>query len=56
MVPAVPPSVTSAGAGTDEDENRVKNLMQRWYLNDSSNLSLLFDDEERHVGLHTIIV
>ena len=30
IVPAVPPSLTSAGAGTDEDEARVKNSIQRW--------------------------
>ncbi len=31
LVPAVPPAVTSAGAGTDEDETRVKAQMQRWF-------------------------
>ncbi|KAI1323047.1 hypothetical protein F5Y16DRAFT_384764 [Xylariaceae sp. FL0255] len=45
MVPAVPPSVTSAGAGTDEDENRVKNLMQRWFNYVCSNEVLMMDDE-----------
>ncbi|KAI0159582.1 hypothetical protein GGR57DRAFT_430110 [Xylariaceae sp. FL1272] len=45
MVPAVPPSVTSAGAGTDEDENRVKALMQRWFNYVCSNEVLMMDDE-----------
>ncbi|KAI1268849.1 vacuolar protein sorting-associated protein Vps17 [Xylariaceae sp. FL1019] len=45
MVPAVPPSVTSAGAGTDEDEARVKTLMQRWFNYVCSNEVLMMDDE-----------
>lgn len=45
MVPAVPPSVTSAGAGTDEDETRVKALMQRWFNYVCSNEVLMRDDE-----------
>ncbi|KAI1377515.1 vacuolar protein sorting-associated protein Vps17 [Hypoxylon crocopeplum] len=45
MVPALPPSVTSAGAGTDEDENRVKALMQRWFNYVCSNEVLMRDDE-----------
>ncbi|KAI1805269.1 vacuolar protein sorting-associated protein Vps17 [Daldinia bambusicola] len=45
FVPAVPPSVTSAGAGTDEDETRVKALMQRWFNYVCSNEVLMRDDE-----------
>ncbi|KAI3331559.1 vacuolar protein sorting-associated protein Vps17 [Xylariaceae sp. AK1471] len=45
MVPAVPPSVTSAGSGTDEDETRVKALMQRWFNYVCSNEVLMMDDE-----------
>ncbi|KAI0447108.1 hypothetical protein F4803DRAFT_397348 [Xylaria telfairii] len=45
MVPAVPPSLTSAGAGTDEDEARVKALMQRWFNYVCSNEVLMMDDE-----------
>ncbi|KAF4553248.1 Vps5-like protein 1 [Elsinoe fawcettii] len=45
MVPAVPPPVTAAGAGTDEDEVRVKALMQRW-LNVVCNNDILIRDEE----------
>ncbi|KAI0840877.1 vacuolar protein sorting-associated protein Vps17 [Hypoxylon sp. FL0890] len=45
IVPAVPPSVTSAGAGTDEDETRVKALMQRWFNYVCSNEVLMRDDE-----------
>ncbi|KAI1342345.1 hypothetical protein F5Y15DRAFT_412854 [Xylariaceae sp. FL0016] len=45
MVPAVPPALTSAGAGTDEDENRVKALMQRWFNYVWSNEVLMRDDE-----------
>ncbi|KAI0111865.1 vacuolar protein sorting-associated protein Vps17 [Daldinia grandis] len=45
LVPAVPPSVTSAGAGTDEDESRVKALMQRWFNYVCSNEVLMRDDE-----------
>ncbi|KAI0399372.1 hypothetical protein F4802DRAFT_589866 [Xylaria palmicola] len=45
MVPAVPPSLTSAGAGTDEDETRVKALMQRWLNYVCSNEVLMMDDE-----------
>ncbi|KAI0161606.1 vacuolar protein sorting-associated protein Vps17 [Hypoxylon sp. FL1284] len=45
VVPAVPPSVTSAGAGTDEDETRVKALMQRWFNYVCSNETLMRDDE-----------
>lgn len=45
LVPAVPPPVTSAGAGTDEDENRVKALMQRWFNYVCSSEILMKDDE-----------
>lgn len=45
MVPAVPPPLTSAGAGTDEDEIRVKALMQRWFNYVCSNEVLARDDE-----------
>jgi len=45
MVPAVPPPVTSAGAGTDEDETRVKALMQRWFNYVCSSEILMKDDE-----------
>ncbi|PSK34990.1 hypothetical protein B9Z65_1573 [Elsinoe australis] len=45
MVPAVPPPVTAAGAGTDEDEVRVKALMQRW-LNVVCSNDILIRDEE----------
>lgn len=45
MVPAVPPSVTSAGSGTEEDEVRVKNSMQRWLNYVCSNDVLMRDDE-----------
>ncbi|KAH8911425.1 vacuolar protein sorting-associated protein Vps17 [Coniochaeta sp. PMI_546] len=45
FVPAVPPPLTSAGAGTDEDEARVKALMQRWFNYVCSNDVLMRDDE-----------
>ncbi|ETS82760.1 hypothetical protein PFICI_04636 [Pestalotiopsis fici W106-1] len=45
FVPAVPPPVTSAGAGTDEDETRVKALMQRWFNYVCSNEVLMRDEE-----------
>ncbi|KAI1815503.1 vacuolar protein sorting-associated protein Vps17 [Poronia punctata] len=45
IVPAVPPSVTSAGAGTEEDEARIKGLMQRWFNYVCSNEVLMMDDE-----------
>ncbi|KAI1450200.1 vacuolar protein sorting-associated protein Vps17 [Annulohypoxylon stygium] len=45
FVPAVPPSVTSAGAGTDEDETRVKALLQRWFNYVCGNEVLMRDDE-----------
>ncbi|KAJ5573600.1 Retromer complex Vps17 [Penicillium hispanicum] len=45
LVPAVPPPVTPAGAGTDEDEIRVKAAMQRWLNAVLSNEVLIQDDE-----------
>ncbi|TDZ53141.1 Vacuolar protein sorting-associated protein 17 [Colletotrichum trifolii] len=45
LVPTVPPAVTSAGAGTDEDEARVKALLQRWFTYVCSNEILMRDDE-----------
>lgn len=45
MVPAVPPALTSAGAGTDEDEVRVKSNLQRWLNYVCSNDVLMRDDE-----------
>lgn len=45
FVPAVPPPLTSAGAGTDEDEARVKNSMQRWLNVVCGNDVLMRDDE-----------
>ncbi len=45
IVPAIPPSLTSAGAGTDEDEARVKGLMQRWLNYVCSNEVLMRDEE-----------
>jgi hypothetical protein len=45
IVPSVPPALTSAGAGTDEDEIRVKALMQRWFNYVCSNEVLMRDDE-----------
>ena len=45
FVPAVPLSVTSAGAGTEEDEARVKGSLQRWLNYVCSNEVLMRDDE-----------
>ena len=45
MVPAVPPAVTAAGAGTEEDETKVRNNMQRW-LNIVFSNEILMRDEE----------
>ncbi|KAH6895327.1 hypothetical protein B0T10DRAFT_397323 [Thelonectria olida] len=45
LIPAVPPPLTSAGAGTDEDEARVKALMQRWFNYVCGNEVLMKDDE-----------
>ncbi|KAJ9312520.1 hypothetical protein DTO271D3_7222 [Paecilomyces variotii] len=45
LVPAVPPPLTPAGAGTEEDEIRVKANMQRWLNYVCSNEVLVQDDE-----------
>ncbi|OCL11492.1 vacuolar protein sorting-associated protein vps17 [Glonium stellatum] len=45
FVPAVPPPLTSAGVGTDEDEARVKASLQRW-LNVVCGNDILMRDEE----------
>ncbi|KAF2015273.1 vacuolar protein sorting-associated protein Vps17 [Aaosphaeria arxii CBS 175.79] len=45
FVPAVPPAITAAGAGTDEDEARVKASIQRW-LNVVCSNDVLIRDEE----------
>ena len=45
FVPAVPPALTSAGAGTDEDELRTKAAIQRWLNYVCSNDVLMRDDE-----------
>lgn len=45
LVPAVPPALTSAGAGTEEDEARVKALMQRWFTYVCASEVLMRDDE-----------
>ncbi|KAJ5562796.1 hypothetical protein N7461_001557 [Penicillium sp. DV-2018c] len=45
LVPAVPSPVTPAGAGTEEDEIRVKSAMQRWLNVVLSNEVLIQDDE-----------
>lgn len=45
IVPAVPPATTSAGAGTDEDEARLKMSIQRW-LNIVCSNEILIRDEE----------
>ncbi|KAG9240651.1 hypothetical protein BJ878DRAFT_546030 [Calycina marina] len=45
IVPAVPPALTSAGAGTDEDEARVKASLQRWLNYVCGNEVLMRDDE-----------
>ncbi|KAM0250060.1 hypothetical protein ACHAQJ_008753 [Trichoderma viride] len=45
LVPAVPPPITSAGAGTEEDESRVKALMQRWFNYVCGDEVLMRDDE-----------
>jgi PX domain len=45
IVPAVPPAFTSAGAGTDEDEYRVKTTMQKWLNHVCGSQILIRDDE-----------
>ncbi|CAG8123598.1 unnamed protein product [Penicillium olsonii] len=45
LVPAVPSPVTPAGAGTEEDEIRIKSAMQKW-LNVVLNNEVLIQDDE----------
>ena len=45
LVPSVPPSFTSAGMGTEEDEARTKASLQRWLNNVCSNEVLMRDEE-----------
>ncbi|CAI7674719.1 unnamed protein product [Penicillium palitans] len=45
LVPAVPSPVTPAGAGTEEDEIRIKSAIQRWLNVVLSNEVLIQDDE-----------
>lgn len=45
LVPAAPPPLTPAGAGTEEDEVRVRASMQRWFNIVLSNETLIQDDE-----------
>lgn len=45
MIPAVPAAVTSAGAGTEENEVRVRYNMQRWLNVVCANEILMHDDE-----------
>ncbi|KAI9751139.1 MAG: hypothetical protein M4579_006191 [Chaenotheca gracillima] len=47
LVPSVPPPVTAAGAGTDEDEARVKVSLQRWLTTVCGNEVLMRDEEMR---------
>ena len=47
LVPAVPPAVTAAGAGTEEDEVKVKNNMQRWLSVVCANPILIRDEETK---------
>lgn len=47
FVPAVPPPLTAAGAGTVEDESRVKNSLQRWFNYVCGNDVLMRDEEMR---------
>lgn len=44
-MPSVPPAVTSAGAGTEEDEIKIKKKMQLWLDRVSSNPILARDEE-----------
>jgi hypothetical protein len=45
LVPAVPPAVTAAGAGTEEDDTKVRNNMQRWVNVVCANDILIRDEE-----------
>lgn len=48
FVPSVPPSFTSAGIGTEEDESRVQKKIQLWLDRVSSNPVLARDEELIH--------
>ncbi|CCG82729.1 Vacuolar protein sorting-associated protein vps17 [Taphrina deformans PYCC 5710] len=48
MVPALFPSSTSYGSGTDEDERKVKNNMQHWLNLVCNNIVLIRDPEIVH--------
>ncbi|OLL24293.1 Vacuolar protein sorting-associated protein 17 [Neolecta irregularis DAH-3] len=45
IVPAVPPSLTAAGAGTEEDERRMRANFQTWLDRVCTNQILIKDDE-----------
>jgi len=45
MVPAIPSAITSAGAGTEENEARVRASLQRWLNTVCGNDVLMTDDE-----------
>jgi hypothetical protein len=45
FVPALPPPVTSAGAGTEEDEKKMRLELQRWFDVINSNPILIRDEE-----------
>ncbi|GAB7339809.1 hypothetical protein MBLNU457_6355t1 [Dothideomycetes sp. NU457] len=45
FVPAVPAPLTAAGAGTEEDEIRVKTAIQKWFNSVCSNEILMRDEE-----------
>lgn len=45
FVPSVPPATTSAGAGTEEDETKIKLRMQLWLDRITSNPILARDEE-----------
>ncbi|BFZ65335.1 Vacuolar protein sorting-associated protein 17 [Saitoella coloradoensis] len=48
IVPPLPPSVTSAGAGTEEDERRVRIGVQNWLDRICANPVLIRDEEMVH--------
>ncbi|ODQ68423.1 vacuolar protein sorting-associated protein Vps17 [Nadsonia fulvescens var. elongata DSM 6958] len=48
FVPAVPPCVTSAGIGTEENDIKVKRNLQIWLDRITSNLILMRDEEMVH--------
>jgi hypothetical protein len=45
FVPALPPPLTSAGAGTEEDEKLMRRELQRWFDIISINPILIRDEE-----------